>query len=363
MTDAEPRDESLHRELAVRLADAKVPGCSVGVVAADGRRWVAVFGLRDIVAAEPVRPDTVFHLFSATKLYTAAAVMVLVERGLVGLDDPVATHLPELGLADPVTVRQLASHTSGLADTLRAFVSVHFPDQRSPSTREALAGYRLDKGTAPGEVAYRNVNFAILGELVSRVAGQPYEDFVAETILEPLGSGAGFGYSAAMRSHAATGYLARFDPMRAVLRVLAPDTARRLARTKGGGLVGLEEFALDSAAIGGLVGAAGDFLPFLSMFLDAGDGVLRRGSREAMLSLQAEGKAGIASTVGVGLGWKAGDVDGTRFWNHEGGGPGFASETRLYPADGLGVVILMNRTHKPGLSLLAHDLCELIRLP
>jgi CubicO group peptidase (beta-lactamase class C family) len=261
-----------------------------------------------------------------------------------------------------VTIRQLATHTSGLPDTLRAFAAVPLAGEPAPTTAEALARYRLDKGGPPGEaVAYRNVNFALLGELVSVVSGQPYEEFVTSALLDPLGSGARFAYTEATRPEAASGYLGRFDPMRLALPLLLPGTGARLTGRRVGAWVGLEQFSLDSAAIGGLVGCAEDFLAFLAEFLREDDGVLPKARRNEMLTVQAEGSAGVASTVGMGLGWKAGEVDGTPFWNHEGCGPGFATETRLYPGGGLGIVLLMNRTHKPALSRLAHDVAELIR--
>ena len=353
----------LPRGLAADLERAGVPGAALAVVDRAGEVSTAVLGLADVASRSAVAPDTVFHLFSATKLYTAAAVVLLAEQGRLGLDDPVTEHLDGLDLAHPVTIRQLLTHTSGLPDTLKAFVAVHLAGDPVPSTSEALARYRLDKGKPPGtEVAYRNVNFALLGEVVAVVAGQPYEAFVTRALLEPLGSGARFSYDEDQRTRAATGYLGRWDPMRPALPLLLPGTRGRLTQRPVDGLVGLNEFGLDTAAIGGLVGAVTDFVPFLQEFLRGDDGVLPRTAREEMLTVQAEGSAGVASTVGTGLGWKAGDVDGVRFWNHEGGGPGFATETRLYPDAGLGLVLLMNRTHKPALSRVAHDAAEAIRL-
>lgn len=349
--------------LAADLERAGVPGAALAVVDRAGGVSTAAFGQADVASHEAVATETVFHLFSATKLYTAAAVVLLAEQGRLGLDDLVTDHLDGLGLAHPVAIRHLLTHTSGLPDTLKAFVAVHLAGDPVPSTAEALARYRLDKGKPPGtEVAYRNVNYALLGEVVSVVAGEPYEAFVTRALLEPLGSGATFAYDDGQRSRAATGYLGRWDPMRPALPLLLPGTRGRLTQKPVAGLVGLDEFGLDSAAIGGLLGAVGDFVPFLQEFLGDDDGVLPRAARDEMLTVHAEGSAGIASTAGMGLGWKAGAVDGVRFWNHEGGGPGFATETRLYPGAGLGIVLLMNRTHKAALSRLAHDAAEAIRL-
>lgn len=305
---------------------------------------------------------TVFHLFSGTKLYTAAAVMLLRDRGLLELDRPVADYLPQLELRHAISVRQLLSHSSGLPDTLKAFLAVHFDGVPLPSSRAALARYRTDQGKEPGrKAAYRNVNYAILGELITRLSGVPYVDFVEYELLSALQSGAKFEYTDDMRQHAAVGYMPRFSLMRWLLRFMMPDVSRRLERARVGSLVPLNEYALDTAAIGGLLGGAEDFLAMASELLTSGDGVLSANSKREMLTLQSEGAAGIASKVGVGLGWKCGRRHGVEFWNHEGGGAGYTSETRIYLEDSVGVVILMNATQTKGLSLLADEICEVLR--
>jgi len=116
------------------------------------------------------------------------------------------------------------------------------------------------------------------------------------------------------------------------------------------------------SVIGGLVGAAEDFLPLLREMLSEDDGVLQAASKREMLSLHSRGAAGIESRVGVGLGWKCGRVTDVEFWNHEGGGPGFCSELRLYPEADLGVVILLNHSQSAGLSRVCHRISERLRV-
>jgi CubicO group peptidase (beta-lactamase class C family) len=114
---------------------AGVPGCAIATTRASGQATVSTHGQAALDPPRPVAPTTVFHLFSGTKLYTAAAVMLLVERGKIGLDEPITAYLPDLLLRHPVTVRQLACHDSGVPDTLRALLSVHAaetPVQRRP---------------------------------------------------------------------------------------------------------------------------------------------------------------------------------------------------------------------------------------
>jgi CubicO group peptidase (beta-lactamase class C family) len=327
----------------------------------DGRRVVAQAGRASLAPTTPVSADTLFHLFSGTKVYTAAALMVLADRGAVSLDDSVSKYLGDLKLSYPITLRQLASHQSGLPDTLRAFLAVHLAGAPPLSTKEALARFSVSGGQPPGQrAAYRNVNFAILGEVIARVTAQPFCDFVRNAVLQPLKTTAHFETNADPAEPLATGYQPRWSPMRLLLPFVISNTAQLFGRPIGG-LIPLARFNLDTAAIGGLLGSAEAFLPMLSEMLSSEDGVLSAGAKRQMLTLQAHGAAGVVSRVGVGLAWKMGQVDDTVFWNHEGGGPGFCTETRLYPEAGLGFVILMNRTQDSRLSRLAHDMCEDLR--
>lgn len=355
---AEP---SLRRELAGILETARVPGCAVAWTRADGTGAALVHGLADADQRCPVEASTRFHLFSGTKLYTATALGLLVDRGQLGWDTPVRQHLPELPLHHDLRVWHLASHCSGLPETLRAFLAVHLADDPAPSTADALARYRISAdGTPGGKARYRNAGYAVLGELITRVSGVPYTRFVEEAVLGALGSDASFDASGAPPG-LATAHLARLSPMRLLLPVLLPEVRGRIVAFHTGRWLGLHPFGLDSTAIGGLVGSAAAFLPLLREMLQPGDGLLTAATKRKMLSLHATGATGVASRDGVGLGWKRGSAEGGTFWNHEGGGPGFCTETRLYPDANLGVVVLMNATQSRHRSLVCHRACERIR--
>ncbi|MGI9612004.1 MAG: serine hydrolase domain-containing protein [Acidimicrobiales bacterium] len=344
------------------LMGAGVPGCALGITDRDTTVELYTFGSASLSPSRPVAADTVFHLFSGTKLYTATALMLLVENGAVELDVPIQHYLPSLGLRHEITVRQLAAHHSGLADTLRAFVAVHRPSDTAPSTGEALARYRLDNGRPPGgEARYRNVNYALLGELIAQQTGTSYTDFVQQSVLNPLNADADFFYRSDLLDRQATGFMPRWSPVRPAMRWLMPGTHTWLPGQAVGRLVPLAAFNLDTAAIGGLVGSARGFLPLLREMLSGDDGLLRASSKREMLTPHSTGAAGVMSRDGVGIGWKLGSIDGTPFWNHEGGGPGFCSETRLYPSEGFGMVILTNLSQNRRLSTLCHQICELIR--
>jgi CubicO group peptidase (beta-lactamase class C family) len=354
--------DRLENTVVDELKRAGGPGCSLALVGRNGLLWAGGFGHADAARTRPAEADTVYRLFSGTKLFTAVAILQLEERGLLSLADPVERFIPDAGGARGITLLQLLSHQSGLRETLRGLLAVSFPPSEPPTAAEALAGFRLVAARAPGvKVEYRNVNYALLGEVVHRVSGMEYRAYVRERVLEPLGMHATFGLTTGTRPMAATGTIERTDPMRLVLPFLFPGLGRRLYGARVGRLVELKEYDLATSAIGGLVGAMPDFGRFLTAQLAGGGPILGRDTTARMQTQVASGAAGIESRVGTALGWKIGALGSVRFLNHEGGGAGFTSELRLYPDAGLGVALGMNAMRMPRTMKMAHRICEAAR--
>ncbi len=132
----------------------------------------------------PMENETIFDLASISKIFTATAVMILFEKGLFNLDDPVAKHIPEFAAngKENVTIRQLLTHTSG-------FVS-WIPLYSKGNSREDRLKLVLNQPlkNAPGTTyEYSDLNMITLGMLVEHLSGQRQDEFVREHITEPLG--------------------------------------------------------------------------------------------------------------------------------------------------------------------------------
>ncbi|MEY7973902.1 serine hydrolase [Saccharomonospora xinjiangensis] len=132
----------------------------------------------------PMRPDTIFDIASVTKLFTAIAVMQLVERGTVDLENPVAEYLPEFGVngKHEITVEQLLTHTSGLEPSL--FLWRDWPDRQSRVKAVLHVAPQNEPGTT---YTYSDLNLITLGLLVERMTGDPLDEVIDERITEPLG--------------------------------------------------------------------------------------------------------------------------------------------------------------------------------
>ena len=163
------------------------PGAALLVVQ-DGRAVVRRgYGQADLEARAPVTPATNFRLASVTKQFTAAAVLLLVEDGRLGLDDPVRRWLPSLPPeADAITIRHLLTHTSGLIDyedlmTPDATAQVHDADVLALLEGEP-------RGYFPAGTGYRysNSGYALLALVVERASGAPFAEFLRERIFAPL---------------------------------------------------------------------------------------------------------------------------------------------------------------------------------
>ncbi len=168
------------------LGDKKMPGAVVLVGFKGQVIYRKAFGQRQLEPTpEPMTLDTVFDLASLTKpIATATSIMQLVEAGKIGLDDPVAKHLPAFAShgKEAITVRHLLTHQGGLiADNSMT----DFADGRVKSMENLL---NLQPLAAPTErFIYSDVGFMVLGELVATVSGQSLNEYTRTHLFEPLG--------------------------------------------------------------------------------------------------------------------------------------------------------------------------------
>jgi CubicO group peptidase (beta-lactamase class C family) len=159
------------------LAAVGLPGMTLSVTDADGFTAVLALGWADIDQRVPMTPDRYFQIGSISKSFIALTVLSLADQGKIDLEAPLARYLPDVPLpAEPITVAQVLSHTSGLPDGAPFF----------PRTPDG----RLWCGFAPGSrFSYSNTGYGLLGRLIERVFAPPF-DFqaaVAVRVRRPLG--------------------------------------------------------------------------------------------------------------------------------------------------------------------------------
>ena len=166
--------------------DGAVPGAAV-LLLHDGQAVIRRgYGLADLEQGAPVTPATNFRLASVTKQFTSAAILLLAEDGLLGLDDPARNWLPSLPAA-AVTIRHLLTHTSGLVDyedVIPASMTAQLHDANVLELLERQHRAYFPPGTA---WRYSNGGYALLALVIERASGGSFADFLRERIFRPLG--------------------------------------------------------------------------------------------------------------------------------------------------------------------------------
>lgn len=187
---------------AVKVIDAwieaqreydQVPGIAIGIVKNQELIWSKGYGLADVKKNVSANPATIFSICSISKLFTSVAIMQLYEKGKLRLDDSLSMLLPSYNLkqyykgSGPITVRSLLTHSSGLP---RESDYPYWTGPDYPFPTEAQIGEKLGKQQtlypASTYFQYSNLGMTLLGEIVAKVSGKPYETYVEENILKPL---------------------------------------------------------------------------------------------------------------------------------------------------------------------------------
>ncbi|SFC97949.1 CubicO group peptidase, beta-lactamase class C family [Nocardioides terrae] len=313
------------------VAEHDVPGATVAVLA-DGRIATATGGVTSLATGVAVDADTVFQIGSITKIWTTTLVLQLVDDGLVDLDEPLLTYLPELVIGDMeaakvITVRHLLTHTAGFEGDI-------FTD--TGRGEDAIEKYvatltDLPQLFAPGETfSYNNTGFVVLGRLVEVLRGKPYDEVLLERIAQPLGLArvSPSPYEAILH-RAATGHVAGEDGS---TLTTAPTWALARSNAPAGSMLAMTPT---------------DLLGFVRMHLDGGtapDGtrVLSAESTEAMQTRQVDLPRLSGMGDAWGLGWELFDTPQGTVVAHDGGTIGQAAFLRVVPEAGVAIAMLTN---------------------
>jgi CubicO group peptidase (beta-lactamase class C family) len=278
------------------------------------------YGMANLELGVPITSASVFPVASISKQFTALSVLLLVERGKLSLDDEVKKFIPEWAYTEqPITIRHLLNHTSGLRDAF-TLIGIAPPREDGVSVNDVIAAaLARQRGLnfVPGaEFQYNNGAYNLLGTIVKRVSGQSLRDFAEANIFKPLGM---------MHTHF------HDDPS-----MLVPNRVTGYSRAKNGFKLARPE--------GGIVGNAGlyattrDLLRWEQNFADA-----RVGSRTLLAEMQ---KPLVATGWGdesfYGFGLIIGQYRGLRMIGHGGGDQGISTYVARFPDQALAIAVLGN---------------------
>ena len=272
-TLSESGKAELDEYLQSAMTDTHIPGLVALVTNSDGVIYQNAFGYMDVAGGKPMTPDAIFRIASMTKPVTSLAVMMLVEKGQVGLDDPIEKYLPDLAdrevftsydfetgeyqslpAKNTLTVRHLLTHTSGLGYTFDSPVLAHALEGNFGASATSLPLLH-----EPGDQWTYGESTRVLGHLVEAVSGMGLFEFMVENIVGPL-------------EMADTSYAIPEEKNARVVTIHRSNGAGLVEDPNPAGVISSPE-----NGDGGLSSTAEDYSHFIRLFLN--DGVSDEGAR------------------------------------------------------------------------------------
>ncbi len=278
------RLETLNQFIKARYVDSgKIPGALILVARRGEVAHLSTIGAADVERKKPLREDTIFRIYSMSKPITSVAFMMLVEQGLVALDDPVHRFVPEwknMGVyaggfmetfrtsrpERPMLIIDLLRHTSGLtygfqqvSNVDAAYRKLHVGERPSEATLDDMIRQLSDLPLefSPGTAWNYSVSTDVLGYLVGRISGYGFDDFVRERIFKPLKMvDSGFRVTSGNESRLAACYTATPSGDMKLTDDAATSAYLKPPRLFSGG--------------GGMVSTAADYLRFCMMLRNGG---------------------------------------------------------------------------------------------
>ncbi|MGE3465648.1 MAG: serine hydrolase domain-containing protein [Pyrinomonadaceae bacterium] len=342
-----PAIEKLYKEHA---AKNHFPGIAFGIVVDGQLVFAGNDGYTDIERKTPVTSSSLFRIASMSKSFTAMAILKLRDDGKLKLDDPAHLYVPEMKKlryltsdSPPITIRQLMTHGAGFPE------DNPWGDRQLADTNKELSELlekQISFSNPPGiTYEYANLGFALLGRIITKVSGKPYQRYIRENIWRPLGMNTSeWEYANIAPDKLAHGY--RWERERWNEETLLHDTADG-----------------SWGAMGSMISSIDEFSKYMALHLSAWPpsnaaetGPLKRASVREMHhpwrfnSLNPNFRypdGRVCATAGAytyGLGWLR-DCESRVYIGHSGGLPGFGSQWRIMPDYGIGVVAFGNVTY------------------
>jgi CubicO group peptidase (beta-lactamase class C family) len=346
---SQPMNAKQIDDLAGRAMKAfGVPGMALAVVK-DGRLVYANgYGLRSVDSSDQVNANTLFGIASVTKGFTSAALGILVDEGKVKWDDKVQNYIPEFAMYDPYvtrefTIRDLLVHHSGLARG--AGELMQDPSPTTFTTSDIIHSLRYFKPASSfrTQFAYSNIMYIVAGELIARVSGMSWEDFISKHIFAPL----------------------QMD-LSAPSRHLIGDNRNVIQpHAEINGAVRIVNRDDDEVAnpAGGIFSSVNDMSQWVIMQMNNGkygEGLEKRLFSQAVHDemwtpqtiLPITGSSVYNTHFGAyGLGWFLIDAAGHKEVFHTGGDTGMSSNVVMMPELRLGIIVLANEDNGIGVSV------------
>lgn len=299
-------------------------------------------GWSDIQAAKAINASTTYNLFSVTKTVTALAVLQLAQAGRLQLNERITKYLYDFPYRGEITIEHLLNHSSGIPNPL-PLRWTHLTTEHDVFNRDLFFSAVFKNNNKlkfiPGaKFLYSNLGYVLLGQLIEKVSGKPYEAYVKEHILDKAEiEPEELGFTIAPAIHA-KGYEKRWSVTNSILGLLI-DKKRYMGKPEGKWQP-FYLFYINGTPYGGMIGSRKGLIKYAQALLKKEEVFLNEQYKnqlfkENWINNKATGMAGS---------WFKGNLKGHTYYAHAGGGGGYYVELRIYPESGIGSVILYNRS-------------------
>ena len=330
--------DSVDRLVEHTLKTFDVPGIAVAIVKDDKMIFAKGYGYASLNTRKKVDENTLFGIASNSKAFTAAAIGILVDEGKLKLDDKVTDYIPEFKMYDPYvtaefTIRDLLTHRSGLG--LGAGDLMDWPDSTNFTIADVIHNLRYLKPVSSfrSKYDYDNQLYKVAGELVKRVSGVPWEDFVQARIMSPL-----------HMDHSSPSYQRIKD---------YSDVADAHAPVDGKVVVIPRFLTVTANSAAGIYSSVSDLSKWVIVQMnngkyDDGKQLFSTAIHREMWTPQTVVPVGQNTPYNThfaayGLGWFLSDVKGYKEVNHTGGIDGMVTKITLLPELKLAIIVLTNQ--------------------
>ena len=336
-------EKSPRRYLDSLNIPGEIPGLQYTAVNERGVIFEYARGYRELGKKIPVRANTAFMLNSSTKVFTAAAILQLSEKGKIDLDRALSLYYPDHPYGPGVTIRHLLNQTSGIPNPMPIHW-LHFPTDRGKfvenNALRKVLGENPKLSFAPGEkYAYSNISYWLLGKVIERVSGLSYCEYLRRHVFAPLDIGPGeLSCTMPGKERLALGYQKKYTLLSLFLHLFG---ASKYFRGTEEGYLRFRKVYHNGPAYGGLYGTGRGVALFLGDMLREKPRLFSSRTRDLFFSTQKNNKGEVLSMT---PGFRRGRCGGIPYYGKPGGGPGFHGNIRIYPSRKIATVLLVNKT-------------------
>lgn len=304
-----------------KMNQYNIPGISIGLISDGSIIYNKGYGIKNIKTKDIVSESTIFHTASISKLFTAVAIMKLIQQKKITINDKLVNLLPELKFDDErvrnITVKNLLNHTSGLPD----INNYHWNNnnQSDHSLKKYILGLNLKLDAPPSsEYQYSNLAYDILGYVIEKVSGITFDDFLKENVLNKSRMyNSDFRYFKILDSLKTSPHSKSWITRKTYVRETYPYT---------------REHAPSST----LNSSAKDLSIWMISFLQSLDDSDLNNKNITMIA------PSFSPNPYIGLGFQLSDIQSKKTIGHYGGDRGFRSYLIMIPSEKIGLVLLAN---------------------